>query len=118
MPHRRRALRVSIKEMAGRVRNAHFRQARLPLGMIDEVLENEIAEDKTVFDGMSAYEVELIVRCELNMPGNKDRRRRKFGANRIVPTTQAVEHAMWLFVQAIEEYVHWLQRAVLRGRDS
>jgi len=118
MPHRRRALRVAIKEMAGRVRNAHFRQARLPLGMIDEVLENEIAEDKTVFDGMSAYEVELIVRCELNMPGNKDRRRRKFGANRIVPTTQAVEHAMWLFVQAIEEYVHWLCVLCLRGRDA
>ena len=116
--HQRRARRVSITELAGRVRNAHFRQARLPLGILDEVLENKVAEEKTVFDGMSAYEVELIVRCELNMPGNKDRRRRKFGANRIVPTTQAVEHAMWLFVQAIEEYVHWLQRAVLRGRDS
>ena len=105
MPHRRRALRVSIAELAGRVRNARFRKARLPLGMVDEVLENDIAEDKTVFDGMSAYEVELIVRCELMMPGNTDRRRRKYGANRIVPTTQAVEHAMWLFVQAIEECV-------------
>ena len=105
MPHKRRALRVSIAELAGRVRNARFRKARLPLGMVDEVLENDIAEDKTVFDGMSAYEVELIVRCELMMPGNTDRRRRKYGANRIVPTTQAVEHAMWLFVQAIEECV-------------
>ena len=41
------------------------------------------------------------------MPGNTEKRRKFWGLPKakLVPTTQAVEHAMWLFVQAIEECV-------------
>ena len=103
--HKRRAQRASITALAGRVRDARYRTARLPLELIDQVLEEEDgAAEKTVFDGMSAYEVELIVRCELGMEGNVDtsKQRRRFAP--LVPTTQAVEHALWLFVQAIDEF--------------
>ena len=103
--HKRRAQRASIAALAGRVREARYRTARLPLELIDHVLGEETgAAEKTVFDGMSAYEVELIVRCELGMEGNVDtsKQRRRFAP--LVPTTQAVEHALWLFVQAIDEF--------------
>jgi len=103
--HTRRARRASIAALAGRVREARYRTARLPLEIIDEVLEQENgALEKTVFDGMSAYEVELIVRCELSMEGNVDmtHKRRRFAP--LVLTTQAIEHALWLFVEAIEEF--------------
>ena len=105
LAHTRRARRMSIQALNTRARTSRQRSKALPLSLLEELEANEPQQKRTVFDGMRAHEVELIVRCELDMHGSRDRRKGKWFAQRLVPTTQGVEHVMWLFVQAIEECV-------------
>ena len=60
-----------------------------------------------VFDGAAPFEVELIVRMLLAQPGSTESRYRARGLGArgaTVPTTQAVEQALWLYAAAIEEF--------------
>merc|ERR1719163_289259 len=76
LAHTRRARRMSIQALNTRARTSRQRSKALPLSLLEE----------------------------LEMHGSRDRRKGKWFAQRLVPTTQGVEHVMWLFVQAIEEF--------------
>ena len=51
-----------------------------------------------VFHGRDPTEVALLVRLELEQPGMLTG-----GSRKQVPTLEAVEHALWLFAEGIEE---------------
>ena len=108
--------RGSIAFLAGRVRDARLVQTRMPLG--EAPPDNSSDDDDNgaghtdvqvpaVFDGAAPFEVELIVRMLLAQPGSTESRYRARGLGArgaTVPTTQAVEQALWLYAAAIEEF--------------
>ena len=103
--------RASIVKLADRAQDTRFRTAELPLGQDeDDVFDAKFDPDmdnSTPFEGMAAYEVELLVRAELARPGNTDtrKRRRRFGRSTgAVPTTEAVEHVVYIFAAAMDEF--------------
>ena len=114
--HRPAAHRSSIEFLAGRVRDARLVQTRMPLG--EAPPDNSSDDDDNgaghtdvqvpaVFDGAAPFEVELIVRMLLAQPGSTESRYRARGLGArgaTVPTTQAVEQALWLYAAAIEEF--------------
>ena len=51
-----------------------------------------------MFHGRDPTEVALLVRLELEQPGMLTG-----GSRKQVPTLEAVEHALWLFAEGIEE---------------
>ena len=106
--HQRRA---NIEKLAGRAQDIRFRTTELPLGQDeDDVFDDKFDPDmdnSTPFEGMAPYEVELLVRAELARPGNTDtrKRRRRFGRSTgAVPTTEAVEHVVYIFAAAMDEF--------------
>ena len=110
--------RSSIEFLAGRVREARLVQTRMPLGQADNASVDSDQPDTTaptheeppsvpIFDGAAPFEVELIVRMLLAQPGSTESRYRARGLGArgaTVPTTQAVEQALWLYAAAIEEF--------------
>jgi len=102
-------LRANIEELAARATETRFRVARLPLSETDDVEMPAPAEvgSSSTLGNLSSFEAELLVRCELSQPGNTDsrKRRRRFGRSTgSVPTTKAVEHSMWLYAEAMNEF--------------
>ena len=110
--------RSSIEFLAGRVREARLVQTRMPLGQADNASVDSDQPETTaptheeppsvpIFDGAAPFEVELIVRMLLAQPGSTESRYRARGLGArgaTVPTTQAVEQALWLYAAAIEEF--------------
>ena len=103
--------RASIKKMTKRARAARYRLPDMPLGDCDDDVFDDTfdagTDSSTPFAGLAAYEVDLLVRAELARPGNTDtrKRRRRFGRSTgAVPTTEAVEHVVYLFVVALDEF--------------
>merc|ERR1719163_392294 len=103
--------RASIKKMTKRARAARYRLPDMPLGDCDDDVFDDTfdagTDSSTPFAGLAAYEVELLVRAELARPGNTDtrKRRRRFGRSTgAVPTTEAVEHVVYIFAAAMDEF--------------
>ena len=121
---KKRDRRGSILAFTKKVEEARFLETRMPLA--DEALNGANDDPDSVpvskamrallsegapvtpLDGFAPYEVGLLVRAELSLPENISKRGRAqgcfFTSGGIVPTSQAVEHALWLFAQAIEEF--------------
>jgi len=105
--------RKYIDRLAGKAEAATHRQVSLPLGGEESVrgmgLQAVDFSRGRSFSGLSPHDVELLVRAELSKPGNTDnrKRRRRWGRSTgSVPTIGAVEHAMWLFAEAMQHFAH------------
>jgi len=103
----RRIQRASIVALATRIRDTKLQEQCQPLSLLGESEDDTPRQCReSCFTGMAAYEVELVVRAELAMEDNGVRRGQPCcNTKRVLPTSQAVEHVMWLFVQAIDEFV-------------
>jgi len=104
----------NITQITMRIERTQFQASRMPLAFsgsarsLDRGLHEANAEDEAhVFEGLSAFEVELLVRVELDYEGNAARmrgRRRCFSAHTRVPTAAAVERCLWLYSEAMSEF--------------
>jgi len=105
------ARRQHITALADFASAIQYREAPLPLDKDEkDVFTSQFdvnAERFEPFSGLRAYEVELVVRLELHKSSTrrrKRRRRRCFDLQPPAPTTQVVEHAMWLYSQAMSAF--------------
>ena len=69
-------------------------------------IEDEEDQAQELFETLQAFELELIVRLELELKENVATRRQRggrfLGTSLFVPTTTAIEKCMWLFGEGFE----------------